>query len=99
MKSYVSAPELYKTVDSGEVKVAINTAYLPTAYALSRGQYPNVKIVKSYQPKFLNVIGIGVRRNESALLGTLNTSLAKLKADGTVKAIFAQYGIADALTK
>ena len=35
----------------------------------------------------------------SALLGTLNTSLAKLKADGTVKAIFAQYGIADALTK
>ena len=38
-------------------------------------------------------IGIAVRTGDSELLGKLNTSLAKLMADGTVKAIFAQYGI------
>jgi ABC-type amino acid transport substrate-binding protein len=98
LKSYASSPELYQAVNTGEVNVAINTQYLPTAYALMRDQYPNVKIVKSYRQKFLNVMGIGVRKNGGALLGTIRTSLAKLKTDGTVKAIFTQYGIADALT-
>jgi polar amino acid transport system substrate-binding protein len=98
VKSYATAPELYKAVDIREVNVAINTQFIPTAYALMRDDYPNVKIVKTYQQKLLTVIGIGVRKNGGALLGTIRASLAKLKTDGTVKAIFAQYGIADALT-
>jgi polar amino acid transport system substrate-binding protein len=99
VKSYASAPELFKAVDTGEVKVAINTSYIPTAYTLSRGQFPNVRIVKSYRPKLPSVAGIGVRKNGSASLETVNISLKKLKSDGTVRAIFDQYGIADALVK
>ena len=86
-------------MNAGEVKVAINTRYIPTAYALLQGQYPNVQIVKSYQAKFSDVTGIATSKSGSVLLGRINTSLAKLKADGAVKAIFARYGIADALTK
>jgi polar amino acid transport system substrate-binding protein len=99
VRSYVTGPELYNAVNAAEVKVAINTRYVPTAYALLRGAFPNVHIVKSYQAKFTDVTGIGTRKDQSALLGKINASLVKLKADGTVKAIFAKYGIADALTK
>jgi polar amino acid transport system substrate-binding protein len=99
VRSYVTAPELYKAVNAGEVKVAINTRYISTAYALLEGQYPNVQIVNSYQAKFSDILGIATRKDRRGLFERINTSLAKLKAEGAVKAIFAKYGIADALTK
>jgi len=99
VRSYVTAPELYEAVNAGEVKVAINTRYLSTAYALLDGQHPNVQIVKSYQAKFSDVLGIATRKDHRALFDRINTSLAKLKAEGAVKAIFSKYGIANALTK
>jgi polar amino acid transport system substrate-binding protein len=63
VRSYVTAPELYKAVNVGEVKVAINTRYISTAYALLSGQYPNMQIVKSYQVKFSDVLGIATRKD------------------------------------
>jgi polar amino acid transport system substrate-binding protein len=36
-----------------------------------------------------------VRKGNSELLGKINRSLAKLEADGTVKAIFVKYGVDD----
>ena len=99
VRSYVTAPELYSAVNAAEVKVAINTRYVPTAYALLRGAYPNVHIVKSYQVKFTDETGIGTRKDQRVLPEKINASLAKLKSDGTVKAIFIKYGIADAVAK
>jgi|SRR5215813_12339836 len=99
VRSYVTAPELYKAINAGEVKVAINTRYIPTAHALLHGQYRNVQIVGSYQAKFSDVLGIATGKDRRPLLEKINISLARLKADGAVKAIFARYGIADALTK
>jgi len=94
-----SSWHICRSADAGEIKIATNARYVPTAYALLRGAYPNVHIVKSYQPKFTDEAAIGTRKDQSTLLGMTNTSLAKLKSDETVKTIFAKYGIADALTK
>ncbi len=99
VKSYATIPELFAAVEAGEVKVAVNTAYVPTAHVLSRGQYPNVKIVTSYRPRFPRATGIGIRKGGPVSLATVNTLLAGLKADGTVHAVFARYGIADTLSK
>jgi polar amino acid transport system substrate-binding protein len=52
-----------------------------------------LQVVKTYQMKFPVAASIAVRKGNAQLLNTLNTSLAKLKANGTVKAIFAKYGI------
>src|SRR5262249_25622596 len=98
VRSYVTAPELYKAVNTGEVKAAINTRYIPTAHALLEGQYPNVHIVRSYQAKFSDVLGIATSKDDRSLFEKINTSLAKLKTNGAIQAIFARYGIADALT-
>ena len=99
VKSYLTAPELFNAVNTGEVKVAINTRYIPTAYALLGGQFPNVHIVKSYQSKFSDAVGIATRKDRIGLFELINVSLAKLKSEGTVRTIFAKYGIADALAK
>jgi len=99
LRSYVTAPELYKAVNTGEVKVAINTRYIPTAHTLLEGQYPNVQIVRSYQAKFSDVLGIATSKDDRSLFEKINTSLAKLKTNGAIRSIFARYGIADALTK
>jgi polar amino acid transport system substrate-binding protein len=99
VKSYVTAPELYNAVNTGEVKVAINTRYIPTAHALLDNQYPNVQIVRSYQPRFSDHLGTATRKDNVSLFEMVNTSLARLKSEGRIRAIFAKYGIADALTK
>lgn len=98
-KSYAAVPDLLEAIGNGEIKVAINTTYVNTAYILSRGQHPNVKIVTSYRPRRSTASGIGVRDDEPELLATINTSLRKFKANGTINAIFSKYGIADVLGK
>jgi polar amino acid transport system substrate-binding protein len=36
-----------------------------------------------------------VKKGNNELLGKINNSLARLEADGTVKAIFSKYGLDD----
>jgi ABC-type amino acid transport substrate-binding protein len=38
-------------------------------------------------------VGFALRNTDADLVATANKSLAKLKADGTVPAIYAKYGI------
>jgi polar amino acid transport system substrate-binding protein len=52
--------------------------------------------VSSYQSQSPKPrIGIAVRKGNSELLEKINRSLAKLEADGTVRAIFLNYGVDD----
>jgi polar amino acid transport system substrate-binding protein len=99
IKSYAAVPELFGAVNSGEIRVAINTTYLATAYTLLQGQYPNIKIVKTYQVKFPRLAGIGGRKEHSELIRKADAFLVQKKLDGTVKEIFSKYGIADTLVK
>jgi polar amino acid transport system substrate-binding protein len=53
-----------------------------------------VRIVASYQPPTeVPGIAFGVRKGDGDLLLRINTSLAKLQADGTVQRILANYGL------
>jgi ABC-type amino acid transport substrate-binding protein len=55
------------------------------------------QISQFYQPKWVNANSIGARKGEEALVKKIDVSLAKFKADGTVKAIFAKFGIEGAV--
>jgi polar amino acid transport system substrate-binding protein len=95
MKVYDTVQDTWAAVASGQVKAAV-TAGADTIFAAKQGQLPNLRIVSSYQsPSPLPQVGIAVRKGDSELLGKINRSLAKLEADGTVKAIFAKYGVDD----
>jgi len=52
-----------------------------------------VRLVDGYKPVTVGSVGIGVRKGESALLGKINASLAKLKANGTIDKILGKWGL------
>jgi len=93
VKLYDSAPELEKAVSAGEIKAAFTSNYISATYRLQHGETPDLQIVQSYQPKFPVPNAIGARKESEELLTKIDASLAKFKADGTAKAIFAKYGI------
>ena len=95
LKVYDTVKDVWSAVASGQVKAGV-TAGGDTIYAAKQGELSDLRIVSSYQsPSPIPRVGIAVRKGNSELLGKINTSLAKLEADGTVKAIFAKYGVDD----
>ncbi|MGY4472483.1 ABC-type amino acid transport substrate-binding protein [Bradyrhizobium sp. LB9.1b] len=63
------------------------------AYNLKQGGFPEVRLVDGYKPVTVGSVGIGVRKGETALLGKINASLAKLKANGTIDKILDKWGL------
>ncbi len=95
LKVYDTVKDVWSAVASGQVKAAV-TPGADTIFAAKQGEIPNLRIVSSYQsPSPIPRVGIAVRKGEGELLDKINSSLAKLEADGTVKAIFAKYGVDD----
>ena len=91
--------EVPQAVRDPEIKAGIKGSLIDTLYYQQHGAYePDVQVSISYQPKFVVQRRIATRKGD-ALLSTVNTSLAKLRNDGTLKMIFAKYGIEGTLVK
>jgi ABC-type amino acid transport substrate-binding protein len=91
--------EVPQAVRDPEIKAGIKGSFIDTLYAQQHGVYePDVQISMSYQPKFVFQRRMATRKVD-ARLSTINTSLAKLRNDGTLKMIFAKYGIDGTLMK
>jgi polar amino acid transport system substrate-binding protein len=95
IKVYDTIQDAWAAVASGSIKAAVTPG--GTTYAAAKqGQLPNLRIVSSYESSSPRPQqGIAVKKGNSALLGKINDSLAKLEAAGTVKAIFSKYGVDD----
>jgi polar amino acid transport system substrate-binding protein len=95
IKIYPTEKDAWDAVRSGEVKAAV-TPGGDTIFSAKQGLLPNLRIVSSYvsaSPK--PRMGFAVNKGNSQLLGKINSALAKLEGDGTVKAIFLKYGVDD----
>ena len=79
-------------MNTGRLKAGF-ADYPILAYNLKQGSFPETRIVESYKPTVIGSVGIGVRKGDAELLGKINTSLAKLKANGTVEKILAKWGL------
>jgi len=91
--------EVVQAVRNPEIKAGFKGSFIDTLYDQEHGVYePDVQMSMSYQPSFEDQWGIGARRGD-VLLPKVNTSLAKLKRDGTLKMIFTKYGIDGTLVK
>ena len=92
VKIYDSIPDILRDVNNGRLKAGF-ADYPILAYNLQQGIFPQVRLVKSYKATVLGSIGIGVRKSDGELLTKIDASLAKLKADGTLKQILAKWGL------
>src|SRR6478735_12086256 len=92
VKIYDTIPDIMRDVNTGRLKAAFGD-YPILAYNVQQGNFPDLRLVKSYKSTILGSIGIGMRKDNPELLNKINASLAKLKANGTVDKIFAKWGL------
>jgi polar amino acid transport system substrate-binding protein len=92
VKAYDTIPDIMRDVNAGRLKAGL-ADYPILAYNLKQGAFSDVRIVESYKPAIIGSVGIGVRKGDQELLGKINTSLTKLKANGTVAKILDKWGL------
>lgn len=84
----LNAVNSYKTdIDAGIVDSVI------VKYSLSEDKNLLLRMLKDYTPEITGNVGIAVRKNDTALLNTLNGKIDKMKADGTLYAILVENGL------
>jgi polar amino acid transport system substrate-binding protein len=93
VKIYKTIPDILADVNAGRIQAGF--ADMPiAAYNIQQGLFPQVRLVKSYEPTISGSAGIGVRKGETELLKKVNAALAKFKTDGTLAKILAKWGLA-----
>ena len=92
VKIYDTIPDIMRDVNTGRLKAGFGD-YPILAYNVQQGNFPDLRLVKSYKSIILGSIGIGMRKGDPELLKKINASLDKLKANGTVDKILAKWGL------
>jgi len=94
VKLYDSPPDMMRDLDANRIQGGLMD-YPIAAFTIGLGNYPNIKMSKTYQPSVVGHIGIGVRKQDAALKNDINAALAKLKADGTIAQILKKWKLSD----
>jgi polar amino acid transport system substrate-binding protein len=92
VKIYDTIADLMRDVNTGRLKAAFGD-YPILAYNVQIGNFPELRVVKSYKSVILGSIGIGMRKGDPELLKKVNASLEKIKADGRLAKILAKWGL------
>lgn len=92
VKIYDTLPDVLRDVNAGRIAGGVADEPI-VAYNIKQGHFPNVRLVKGYKPIALGSVGLGVRKGDAELLKKLNSGLAKMKADGSLKAILTKWGL------
>lgn len=88
---YPNGTEAMRAVSAGTIKAAI-VGVNGAAYEIKLGHFPDLQLVRSYQPLVKSVDAFSVRKGDTELLNRINSALAKLHANGTVRKILDDYG-------
>jgi polar amino acid transport system substrate-binding protein len=92
VKAYDTIPDILRDVNAGRLKAGF-ADYPILAYNIKLGGFPDVRLVDGYKPTVVGTVAIGVRKGDADLLGKINTSLAKLKANGELDKILDKWGL------
>ncbi|MGY3533460.1 polar amino acid transport system substrate-binding protein [Bradyrhizobium embrapense] len=91
VKVYDTIPDILRDVNAGRLKAGF-ADYPILAYNLQQGNFADVRLVDGYKPVTVGTVAIGVRKSDTELLAKINTSLVKLKANGTIAKILEKWG-------
>lgn len=92
--------DMVEAVGKGELDAALATPASIGYYNLLHKDAP-VTLVRAYekQPEFRWEIAVGMRKSDDALVAKINEAIDQLLADGTVRRIYAGYGIEPSFPK
>ena len=92
VKVYDTSPDILRDVAAGRLQGGF--ADFPiVAYAIGQGNYPGLRLVRSYKPMIVGSIGIAVRKERPEQLAKINASLERMRADGRLQAILTKWGL------
>jgi polar amino acid transport system substrate-binding protein len=92
VKAYDSTSDLMRDLSSGRIQAAVADGPV-IAYYLKQGLYADTHIVASYKPTMVGSLGIGMRKDDTAMQARVNKALKELVADGTLNKILAKWGL------
>jgi len=81
-----------RDLNSGRIQAAIADGPV-VSYYLKQGLYPETKIVQTYHPTMVGSLGIGMRKDETAVQQRINAALKTMNADGTMQKILVKWGL------
>lgn len=91
VRVYDSLADILNEVNRGRIAAGMGDRPI-LAYQLSQGRFPGVKMA-DYESQQTGSVGLGVRKDDKALLERIDTALAKLKENGTVDELAAKWGL------
>ncbi len=92
VKVFNSQAELMMAVNTGKIDACI-TDGIVAGYTLKQNADLSLRIMEPYEPESSGVIGAAIRFTDKDLLDAVNTELEKMRADGTLKAIYDKYNL------
>lgn len=92
VKVFNSQAELMMAVNTGKIDACI-TDGIVAGYTLKQNADLALRIMEPYEPESSGVIGAAIRFTDKELLTAVNDELEKMRADGTLKAIYDKYNL------
>lgn len=89
---YDSLPDIMRDVANGRIDAGAGDFPI-LAYNIAQGRFPQLRLVKSYEPAVVGPINIAVKKGETDLVKRINGSLAKMRQDGRMAAIKTKWGL------
>ena len=92
VKLYDSTADLMRDANVGRIDAGV-LDYPIAAFAVAKGQFPNLRMVTSFKPTMVSSIGIATRKGDTELMTKVNASITKLKANGVIDTILKKWGL------
>lgn len=92
ISEFNALPDVLKAVTSGEANAAVFSGII-AGYMEKQGNLSGLQVVRSYQPALSRPVVAAFPKSGSENYDTVNASLKKLHADGTMNTIRAKYGL------
>lgn len=89
---YDTIAQVMQDVNNGRIQAGLGD-YPIFAYYIQQGNFPNLRLVESYEPIVIGQIGIGLRKDDPALLERLARGIETLKANGKIDELKAKWGL------
>lgn len=92
IRTYDSIADFARDLALGRIDAGVGDKPI-MAYQIKQGTLKDVKLVADYKQEAVGVVCLEVRKEDTELLKTLNTAIAKIKASGELEKIIQKWGI------
>ncbi len=91
-KEVETTTDALMAVSTGQADASLFSGVI-SGYVLKQGLFPKLQIVTSYRPALARPYAMAFPKNTGEILNRANASIQKLIDEGTIRQIFANYGV------